>query len=269
MAKTALWLVEKKAPDLFKVLRILLNGSAEYSLDEPPEPRSPVEKPDVIGLIPWFSLRDGAFVTDLCALWKEGCRRFVLVTPSPEHPLPWAKLPAHLRTAFGVAIGVCDKPSWEELKQAVDAAKCPGDWANRRVQEYAEARLIYDELLYRFSHGYKTDLSNQFLAPARLLLMDKPELEISTEWKKAWAAFEKDVLSNLVVPSEPHERDRPAPAGVKKAAYGSLGQELAWTASKITASLNGGAPLTLVAIENLMTLLTAIRVSAGVRTQQT
>src|SRR5579863_6951530 len=119
MAETALWLAKTKAPDLVKVLQILLNGSAEYSLDEPPEPPSPAEKPDVIGLIPWFSLRDGAFVTDLCALWKVGCRRLVLVTPSPEHPLPWAKFPAHLRTAFDVAIRVCNTPSWENLRGSI------------------------------------------------------------------------------------------------------------------------------------------------------
>lgn len=251
MVMMALWLEKKKAPDLFKALTLLLGGSTEYSRPEPPGDDRPDEKPDVIGLIPWFSLRDGAFTTDLCALWKKGCRRFVLVTPSSEHPLPWAGFPAHLRTAFDVAIQVCDTPSLERLQQALGAAKSVEPWANSRVQEYVEARTLYADLLSIFSHNSQSDLSNQFLAPARLLCLANDK-KIHDEWNTVWNGgpngFQQIVLNNL------------------QGKYGFLGKELTRAAAPITEGLTKLGGLSEADLESLMALLTGIRVSAGVRT---
>ncbi len=50
MATTTLWLLKKKAPDLYGALEILLNGDAEYSLAEPPDAHNPIGQANVIGL---------------------------------------------------------------------------------------------------------------------------------------------------------------------------------------------------------------------------
>ena len=215
-------------------------------------------KADAVGLIPWFSLRPGAFISDLCKLWKKGCRRFVLVAPTTDLTMPWSGLPPHLRTAFDRAIGVCDTPSLENLQGAIGKTDLIPPWARSRVHEFAEARILYEDSLSRFSHNSKTDLSNQFLAPARLLnsLKDVDLSKTRKHWKTVWQGTKKkpaDSFKGIVL--EP-----------LKNTNSTLGQELVAAAERITKAFDKGLPFDVLDLENVMTLLTSIRASAGIRT---
>ena len=257
---TTFWLEKKKAPDLSQALTNLLDGTADYSLAEPPGTDSPDKEPDAVGLIPWFSLRAGAFTTDLCVLWKQGCRNFIVVSPAEERK-PWQepdlRLPAHIRAAFDDGVPVWDEPKLDGLKKAIGEIKSGKAWSKGRIQQFVEARILYDDYLYRLSHNSRTDLSNQFLAPARLLRLGNASIaaEVIQKWKtEIWEGKDSPFL-------EANESKVTAVAGV-------TGCELVAAGKKIGNSLNANpssAP-EVSDLENVMNQITRIRETAGLRT---
>lgn len=254
---TTIYLNKEKAPDLLAALQDVLKPS-DFTLVELPVKNGTELGANTVGLIPWFSLRPGAFIRELSIVWMAGLRRLVVVSPA-EGKKPWdepeLKLPPHLRAAFDAAIGLWDKPELDALGAAIKTAQEASRWARIRILQYAEARILYDELLYKFSHGSRMDLSNQFLAPARLLLQGGVRIEnsILDKWKKAWEGTGSPFVNG--------KTDELKKFG------GETGEELAATAVRVTEALNDSKAPALADIESVMQQFTRIRETAALKTR--
>ena len=256
---TTLYLNQKKAPDLLRALQNAFSCGNDFLIKEAPANRIEV---GAIGLIPWFSLRPGAFIEELCNLWKAGCRRFVLVSPSKGRK-PWGEqdwvVPAHISIAFEEGIPVWDEPQLDLLTVAI--AKTPKfddpkAWTNFRIQHFVESGIIYNEFLSKFSHNSRKDLSNQFLAPARLLKLGKVDItkKCVRYWRmKLWGSKGSPFRHDTTHKVEDYG--------------GNTGRELVAAAAKVTAKLKDLTAPEVADLENVMSQITRIRETAGLRTR--
>lgn len=212
-----------------------------------------------IGLLMWFGEEhpEWTFLRSLTELWQHECRRFVLLVPDHIKTRPWNDLPPVQRGAIA-SLFVESNVGCGEFIAAIPKnppASTP-PWVEHHIQRTINAHALQNKLLNPFGHASKNDLSNQFLAPARLLLRQTVaaiDTATSTGWKDIWSTFKKEVLTPIKEDSA-------------KAAYGDLGLEITAAAAPITAAFEGGTPLSDLDLERMMALLTECRVLSGTHT---
>jgi CheY-like chemotaxis protein len=142
------------------------------------------------------------------------------------------------------------------IKTALKTIPNTPQWANHHVERTLEAYKIQMALLRNFGHTSQLDISNQFLAPARLLMqgMASTGTPISPKtvanWEMIWKDFETAVLKHANI------------------CYGYIGQEIYTAAKPITAwfAERTRAPTLAYDLERMMALLTSCRVLSGERT---
>lgn len=202
----------------------------------------------------------GNNVEQFCKYWLQlisgGAKHFVFLRSPASLQYP-KEISAHrsLNHLLPIALPALDLPravQWINGRQYI----ANGDLAGS-LQHYLEAILLYKELR-KFSHGSQSDLSNQFLAPARLLIeVYGASTGRSDQWKDVWEKFEAQVL------------DRISSAGGTARAKsdlmsGALATELKILSKPISDWFDDpSSSLEPSAVEALMLLLTRIRVLAG------
>lgn len=216
----------------------------------------------VVGLIAAFGRANTTgFLDTLVTLWSQGARRFVLFAPEGgSDPRPWQVLPALHRGALEKAVTTCDRADRGALIEAISKAErnTLPEWAKTRLRETVEARRLHSKVRW-FSHGASSDLTNQFLAPARLLLMAPADDEALAGfiplWRTEWEKFNRKVVTAVK-------------EGVTR--FGQLGDELVSAADPIDRWLltEPSEKCTALDLDRMMALLTECRVAAGEATTQ-
>ena len=242
------------APETFAALARVL-GPHGIMLHDISVNSSGCDSPTAQGLLVWFDGSIDDFLGNFAELWKKGCRRFVVLSPLTNHGRLWAALPNDQCHLFRQSWVVCSNLLPTEIANALRKNSMPSDWLLQRLDELLSARELY-RLIRRFGHGSERDLTNQFLGPARLLLMRGRDCSSEMgKWKELWSGgdgFERTVLTEM------------------NSATRTLHDELKITCSPIQEwlrSTNGGSRLEASALESLMLLLTRVRVLAGEKSQ--
>lgn len=216
-----------------------------------------------IGILFWFGEpAELFFFEDFSRQWESGVRRFVLFSPELGDRRPWDGLPAGYQAAFADRVTLCPSPGADALQRALKKAQENGhkasEWAAVRLNEIIEARAVYSAVVRRFSHSSGADVSNQFLAPARLLLLDRTiaaEQAIKgsrPDWHRIWLEDSGGGFDGAL-----HR------AGLK----GTLISELIDSSTRLADWLKGeSAAISPGDVSRTMALLTACRVASGEHT---
>ena len=253
-------LIGEKYQDIAHALELLLEDWWVVTVAPDFHVIDTMAKP-VVQLIVNLEPQSAASVTNaLVDQWQEAADRFVVFSPTSavtvqpsaaeeerkRHALQWAALEqvqakALCPTADGLAL-------MYRLRSAAKASLLPS-WAVARLERTISARRLH-RVLAHFSHGKQRDLSNQFLAPARLLHLSG-DTHIRPEWNSLWSEFTSvDAVSPQVL-----------------ARCGALGLEFGSAMQAVGQWLNSGArPDGVVPhLDRLMALMTEARVAAGER----
>jgi len=241
------------APQTYLAVEALGQASGDWSTAGVGSQRAP--ESELVGLIVDFgSSATDRFLDRFTVLWNEGVRRFVLFAPEMEAAsYPWHLFPTLQRSAFEKAFEVCNRAAVPEVRHSVLAAgkAVLDEWAALRLQRVTEAHELYKRVR-DFVHGTDRDLTNQFLGPARLLLLADVTLEALDKqsketWTTVWTQFDNAVL---------------APARVS-GKCGQFGTELLCAAEPITRWLGKhGSPCVPEDLDRFMALLTECRVAS-------
>jgi CheY-like chemotaxis protein/uncharacterized protein YidB (DUF937 family) len=246
----------------FAAVDVIGRESGEWSTLDIADSQNALQGTVLLGLIADFGTSDSErFLETFDHLWKREARSFVLFAPEiGATPRPWQCLPPLHRGAFEQAFVLCGAADQDALKDAISTAGARPvlpEWVVSRLRETIEARQLQSRVR-SFSHGAESDLTNQFLAPARLLLLAHtvPDLpaELTKGWRTVWSRFDEAVLREARDPGT-------------RTGFGQIGQELASAADAIDKWLGNekGTPCAAEDLERLMALLTECRVAAGDR----
>ncbi|MFN7914553.1 MAG: response regulator [Vicinamibacterales bacterium] len=205
-----------------------------------------------IALLYWFEPQDVSgerCLTEFSTLWNKGVRRFLLIAPGAGTRRPWASFPARARLAFD---SVCQsvESTVESLSLCIEEMRdvTVEVWAERRVDEALAARRVYQQIR-SYAHGSRADFANQFLAPARMLVLANCRLDDQKQaWAKLWGA-EGDGLSAVLE---------------RLSNFGDCGAEL-WASSRTIDNWfrTEAAPPSAEELARFMGVLTACRELAG------
>jgi CheY-like chemotaxis protein len=245
-----IWFQTTIAPETFAALkRILLRTKNQKPLIHVLELREKNKFPDGdsdIGLLVWLDGLHSEFLESLDNLYQKGLRRFILFAPIDNLERLWRGLPTPFRITLSASVPIWQNVTskhFRELIVRVDRISKPSP----RLELAVAARRIYP-LIRQFSHNTESDISNQILAPARLLLSGGGRPRPTGPCKNLWTAFTNNVLSHL------------------GSEYGAVGNELLQAAMPITRWANNGRPATATDFGILMSILTILREEAGEKT---
>jgi DNA-binding NarL/FixJ family response regulator len=256
------------APHTFAAMAKRLRAVDDYLVTEVSP--AAASAPNAIGIVHWFgggSTRE--FMLELASLWDLGARRFVLFAPglaADDPGRPWARLQSLQQSALAALFAVCGSAEFDALLQTVAqvGSKSTTEWAVNRLHNAIAAFRLQDELLRVFGHNSKADLSNQFLAPARLLL--EPDLypppkdatKAAEEWEATVANWRQLWSDFRIRTSDAAARPHFAP----------IGSELVALAAPIDRwLLEGDEPCQPSDLELMMAFLTFCRSSSGSSTE--
>lgn len=157
-----------------------------------------------VAVLLWFDGNATDFRDKFADAWKGGWRRFILIAPEGYSRL-WKILPSELQPIFAEVLNPCPRFPGDLMKKSFWNGDARGPSYGILIEDYLAATRIF-ELLSQFSHGGKNDVTNQFLAPARLLLEAKVGIDdCIAEWRKLWlgndsssaTSFKKLVVDRL------------------------------------------------------------------------
>jgi DNA-binding response OmpR family regulator len=250
--KCELWAERKSRPHVFEALEAQRMGAIrDIDIDDVPCDAGVVR----VAVLFWLNRRpisQSQFLHEFQRFWSKGIRRFVVLAPEETADLPWSTLPPSARHAFEQACHLLHTPSKSAFTTILSRALATSipDWAEHRIDETLEARLLY-EAVSRFAHGSRGDLSNRFLAPARLLALKNPVLlgARKADWHEVWTGGSGSGMKSIL-------------EIVRE--QGSRGAELAATGEPISRWFeNATDTLTPESLSRFMSLLTSCRMLAG------
>lgn len=199
-----------------------------------------------VGILYWSGSVEG-FYRSFIDLWGKDIRRYVVFSPLLPVDNFWKSIPSAHGKIFK---DVFSKPleSIPKLASAIPKAHSPAEWQRQCLAQILESWLIYERLKV-FGHGSGKDVTNEYLAPARMFALAgvSPGFAERARWRDSWVAFRKEVIGKL-------------PA--KRSDYWSA--QLRSLSAPIDSWVsNGKRTPTAAEYEALMSLFTQIRLTAG------
>jgi CheY-like chemotaxis protein len=141
----------------------------------------------------WFDGDAKDFRNAFDESWKQGKRRFILIAPEGYERL-LKIFPAEQQPVFEAILNPCKSLTSSALKHALKQSENDLSLFHVHVDDYLAAVKVFN-LLSNFSHGGKSDITNQFLAPARLLLDAGSGQQDMDSWKNLWIGKGRSLLS--------------------------------------------------------------------------